>query len=191
MIVTVTINPAVDRNVSADRLVFEDRAYILSRGESAGGRGINASNVIHSFGGETLAIVTSGGKNGKKFEELLATSSFPVEVVRIRQEIRTNFTISDKHGLTIKLNERGPAMDKAELDRVEKAVRAKLPQAKYLMVCGSLPPGVAPAFYSRLVQAAAKQKVPVLLDTDNALDHRLDSGEGRRAVTAKWQRCDL
>ena len=58
----------MDRNVFVDRLVFEDRAYIVSRDHSAGGRGINASLVLHSFGVETLAIVTSGGKNGEKGE---------------------------------------------------------------------------------------------------------------------------
>ena len=177
LIVTVTINPAVDRNVSADRLVFEDRAYILNRCESAGGRGINASNVIHSFGGETLAIVTSGGKTGKKFEELLATSSFPVEVVRIRGEIRTNFTISDKQGLTIKLNERGPKIEKAELGRIEKTVRARLSKAKCLMLCGSLPPDVGASFYSRLIHAAKQQGVPTLLDTDGpSLAEAIEAG---------------
>src|SRR5581483_2611317 len=51
LIVTLTINPAIDRTISVDRLAFEDRARISSSRESAGGRGINASCVIHSFGG--------------------------------------------------------------------------------------------------------------------------------------------
>src|SRR5258708_6116488 len=80
LILTLTINPAIDRNVTADRLVFEDRAYILSTNESAGGRGINASSVIHSFGGKTLAILTSGGASGKRLEELVRAYGFPVEV---------------------------------------------------------------------------------------------------------------
>ena len=46
LILTLTINPALDRIITADRLVFEDRGYILDRGEAAGGRGINASQVI-------------------------------------------------------------------------------------------------------------------------------------------------
>ena len=50
----------------ADRLVFEDRAYILSTSETAGGRGINASMVIHTFNAPTRAIACSGGKAGKK-----------------------------------------------------------------------------------------------------------------------------
>ena len=66
MIVTLTINPAIDRIVSIDRLAFEDRAYINSSRESAGGRGINVSSVIHSFCGETLAVLISGGDSGKR-----------------------------------------------------------------------------------------------------------------------------
>ena len=108
MILTLTVNPAIDRNILADRLVFEDRAYILSRSDSAGGRGINASRVLHSFGAKTLAIVTSGGPNGNRFEKLLAKAGFPVKVVCISHEIRINFAITDRQGLTVKLNELGP-----------------------------------------------------------------------------------
>ena len=176
MIVTLTINPALDRNVSADRLVFEDRAYILDTSLSAGGRGINASRVIHSFGMKTLAIATSGGATGNKFEELLKTSNFPVQVVRISHETRTNLTISDKQGLTVKLNEFGPQIEPAELAAVTKAVEASLANADWLMICGSLPPGVAPDFYSGLIQLAHKRKVKTLLDTDgDALLHGLEA----------------
>jgi 1-phosphofructokinase family hexose kinase len=166
LILTLTVNPAVDRNVTADRLVFEDRAYILSRSESPGGRGINASSVIHSFGGATAAIVPSGGNNGARFEEMLAGCGFPVHVVRIRNEIRANFTISDKTGLTVKLNELGPPMSATELARLERMVKEKLPGASWLLICGSLPPGVPPGFYSGLVAMARERKVKTLLDTD-------------------------
>ena len=56
LILTLTINPALDHNVFVDRLAFEDRGYILSTSDSPGGRGINASRVIHQFGSATLAI---------------------------------------------------------------------------------------------------------------------------------------
>ena len=176
MITTVTINPAIDRNVSADRLVFEDRAYILARSESAGGRGINASCVLNSFGAKTLAIATCGGKNGEIFEKLLRAYGFPIELVSIKQEIRTNLTISDKHGLTVKLNELGPAIEQAELDRLEEVVRANLSKTTYLMLCGSLPPGVPSHFYCRLIEAAKANNVPTLIDTDgDALHHALEA----------------
>ena len=168
LILTLTINPAIDRNVTADRLVFEDRAYILSTNESAGGRGINAASVIHSFGGKTLAILTSGGKSGKRLEELVSAYGFPVEVVPIHDEIRTNLTITDRQGLTVKLNEAGPAIDRRELDRLEKATIKRLAHAHWLMLCGSIPPGAPPDFYARLIEIARGQNVRTLLDTDGA-----------------------
>jgi 1-phosphofructokinase family hexose kinase len=177
LILTLTVNPAIDQNVTVDRLVFEDRAYILSSRESAGGRGINAASVVHAFGGKTAAIAPSGGKNGARFEQLLNGCGFPIHVVRIKNEVRTNLTITDKTGLTVKLNELGPPMTKLELDRLERMVRDKLEEASWLMLCGSLPPGVSPGFYSKLVAMARQRKVRTLLDTDgDALREGTEAG---------------
>jgi 1-phosphofructokinase family hexose kinase len=177
LILTLTANPAIDRNVTADRLVFEDRAYILSKRESAGGRGINASCVVQSFGGATAAIVPLGGKNGALFEQLLGGCGFPIHIVRIKNGIRTNLTISDKTGLTIKLNELGPAVSKPELGRLEQMVQDRLDGASWLLICGSLPPGVPPGFYSRLVALARERKVKTLLDADgDALREGVEAG---------------
>ena len=177
MVVTLTINPAIDRNIEADRLVFEDRAHILSQSDSAGGRGIIASSVLSSFGAKTLAIVTSGGKSGALLEKLLGKAGFPIEVVRIQQEIRTNFTIIDKHGLTIKLNEAGPPITDSELEQIERAVASRLQKATWLMLCGSIPPGVAPDFYCKLIRLAKGQNVKTLLDTDGeALANSIEEG---------------
>ena len=166
MIVTLTINPTIDRVISVDRLAFEDRAYINSTRESAGGRGINASCVIHSFGGKTLALLISGGDAGKRLQEHLECDGLAFQVVPIENEIRTNLTITDKHGLTVNLNEAGPTLSKAEVARVEKAVEGTLDRATWLMVCGSIPPGVPPSFYGRLIAAARKKKVKTLLHAD-------------------------
>ena len=166
MIVTLTINPAIDRILSVDRLAFEDRAYINSSRESAGGRGINASCVIHAFGGKTVAVLPSGGETGKRLEGLLAGYGFPVSVVPIANEIRINLTVTDKHGLTVNLNETGPSLSKAELGGVEKAVRESLATASWLLACGSLPPGVPPSFYGRMITMARRKKVKTLLHAD-------------------------
>ncbi len=177
LILTVTINPSVDRNIEVDRLVFEDRAYILSRSDSAGGRGMNASRVLHSFGAKTLAIVTSGGVNGPRLEKLAAKSGFPVKVVPIHNEIRVNLTITDKQGLAIRLNERGPKITPEELRRMEKVVENRLESASWLMLCGSIPPGVPSDFYTKLIRMARERKVKTLLDTDgDALLHGIESG---------------
>lgn len=147
--------------------MFEDRAYILDSFESAGGRGVNASRVIHSFGGKTLAVAFSGGSTGPHFEHLLKSYGFPTEFVPMKNAIRHNFSITDKYGLSVKLNERGPQLAAAEVKAIEQAIVNRLPKAKWLMLCGSVPPGVPNEFYSRLIGAAKQHDVKTLLDTDS------------------------
>ena len=166
MILTLTVNPAIDRSVSADRLVFEDRAYILSTSEGPGGRGINASLVIHSFGGKTLAVATAGGSAGECLMEFMLDKGFPVHWVPIANNIRTNLTITDQHGLTVKLNEMGPQVTADECAQIATAVRKRLSKVKWLMLCGSLAPGMPSDFYAGLIEDARKAGVQTLLDTD-------------------------
>jgi 1-phosphofructokinase family hexose kinase len=176
VIVTLTVNPAIDRTITVDRLAFEDRAYILSSKDTPGGRGINASSVIHSFGGKTIAVIPAGGASGIRFEQFLKDCGYPVVVVRIRNKVRTNLTLTDKHGLTMKLNEPGPTLDKSEVNKLDKAVRAQISGASWLMLCGSLPPGVPDSFYAELIAFAHKKNVKTLLDTDGeALRHGLEA----------------
>ena len=185
MIVTLTVNPAIERTVTVDRLVFEDRGYILSQAEEPGGRGISAARVIHSFGGKVTAVLTSGGETGERIEHMLAGAGFRSSVVKIRAHNRTNLTISDRQGLTVKLNELGPAIDTGELDSVRQVVERALEKASWLMICGSLPPGVDPHFYARLIEAAHARGVKTLVDTDG--DALLNALEAKPAVIAPNQ----
>ncbi|HXE64447.1 MAG TPA: 1-phosphofructokinase family hexose kinase [Bryobacteraceae bacterium] len=166
MILTLTMNPAIDRTIAVDRLAFDDRAYILSSNDSAGGRGINASVVIHSFGGKTLAVLPAGGEPAARFEKFMDHCGFPVATVPIRNDIRLNLTITDRNGLTVKLNEAGPRLDREEVANVESTVEAYLGSASWLMLCGSLPPGVPTDFYAQLITRARRKNVRTLLDSD-------------------------
>lgn len=166
MIITLTANPAVDLNFTADRLAFDNRAYVEARSQAAGGRGINASCVLHSLGAETLAIAPCGGATGERFEEFLQDYGFAVELVRIQSEIRTNYSITDRQGLAVKLDEKGPQMDAGEVALLEMAVLNRLPDASWLLLCGSLPPSVPRTFYRRLIEEARAAGVRTLLDAD-------------------------
>lgn len=162
--------------ITADKLVFEDRGYILDRSEAVGGRGVNASQVIHSFGGKTTAVLTAGGTAGERIEKLIGTLGFPFEVVHVRAESRVNLTISDKQGLTVKLNERGAPLEAHELQEIKRRVEARLPKAQWLMICGSIQPGVPPHFYCEIIEMAKARGVKTLLDTDGeALHHALET----------------
>jgi 6-phosphofructokinase 2 len=176
LILTLTINPAVDRIITADRLVFEDRGYILDRSEAAGGRGINASQVVHAFGGKTVAVLTAGGPAGERIEKLLGTLGFSSDIVHVRAETRTNLTISDKHGLTVNLNERGAPLEASELKEIKKKVEGRLSKTQWLMICGSIQPGVPPHYYCEIIEMAKSHGVKTLLDTDGeALQHALEA----------------
>ena len=176
MIVTLTTNPALDRIISVDRLAFEDRAYINSSRESAGGRGINSSCVIHSYGGKTVAVFISGGESGKRLEAYLNRLGLPIAAVPVANAIRTNLTITDKHGLTVNLNETGPRLSAEELARVVRKVKEMFDDASWLMLCGSLPPGAPPEFYGKLAAMARQRKVKTLLRaTGDSLREALES----------------
>lgn len=166
LIVTLTANPAIDLNFTADRLAFDDRAYLLDKSKAAGGRGINASMVLQSFGVKTLAIAIVGGPAGERFEEFLRSYGFEFELVRIREEIRTNYAITDSQGLTVKLDQKGPTLAAEEVAALEQAVEARLDEASWLLLCGSLPPGVPRDFYYRLIEKAREKDVRTLLDAD-------------------------
>jgi 1-phosphofructokinase family hexose kinase len=102
---------------------------------------------------------------------------FPIATVPIRNDIRLNFTIVDRHGLTVKLNELGPRLERGELSSIEGTVEAQLANASWLMLCGSLPPGVPADFYGQLIARAKKRGVRTLLDTDGeALSRGVEAG---------------
>jgi len=166
LIITLTINPAIDRTVSVDKLVFEDRGYILSRSEAAGGRGLNASRVLASFGAKTVAVLAAGGEVGTQIEERLKADGFAAKIVKIAAQSRINLTISDRHGLTVKLNEVGPPIAPDELGQIHRVVEGLLSKATWLMICGSIPPGVDTRFYQDLVRLCQARGVETLVDTD-------------------------
>ncbi len=185
LILTVTANPAIDQIFITDRLAFDDRSYLRERAEAPGGRGINASRVLHRLGAETLAIAPCGGPTGKRFEAYLKDLGFAFELVRIRQPIRTNRAITDAHGLTVKLDEPGPYLEPNEVKRLEEVVLDHLSKAEWVLLCGSLPLGVPEDFYGRLIAEASRAGVKTLLDADGR--PLIDGLEARPTLVAPNQ----
>ncbi len=165
MILTLTVNPAIDHTVTTDRISYEDRIYVRSSLEQAGGKGINAAQVIQGLNAPVLALAVCGGEAGRRFSELLNSTRLPVKLIPIRNSIRRNLTITDLHGLTIKLDEAGPELSREEERAIEEAVRNELDSAQWLLLCGSLPPGLSVDFYARLIDMARRKGVKTLLDT--------------------------
>lgn len=177
MILTLTLNPAIDLTISTNRIVYDDRTYILEEQEYAGGKGINAAQVIYAYHGEVHAIAPIGGATGQRLAHLLAAAQIPVTLIPVSGETRRNLAITDQQGLMIKLDHPGETLSDEELQRIEDAVREHLPHAEWLMLNGSLPPKAPPEFYARLIRLAREHGVSTTLDSSgDALLAGLEAG---------------
>lgn len=177
MILTLTLNPAIDLVLGTERFEFGDRAFVTAEAETAGGKGINAARVIRAYGGEVLALAPIGGRRGCRFQALLGADGLPAELVKVQGETRRNVAVTDAAGVTLKLDQRGRPLSDSELRRIEAAVERQLPSLDWLMLTGSLPPGTPSDTYRRLASRARRAGARVLVDTSGpALAEALEAG---------------
>ena len=166
MILTLTLNPAVDVSLSTDRIIYDDRSYINSETYQAGGKGINAARALRDFGLTAVdAIAPYGGVMGERFAQLVREGALPVTLIPVQGETRRNVAIVDDEGLTLKLDQRGNALTDKELEAIETALLAKLPKASWLMLNGSLPPGVPEDYYAKLIGLAKQHGTQTFVDS--------------------------
>jgi len=167
VIVTLTLNPSVDRTVAVRRLVRGEVHRATSSRVDAGGKGINVSRALAGHRIRTRAVVALGGAEGRQLAALLAAVPVDVVAVPIAGAIRSNVTVVEPDGVTTKLNEPGAALTPDEVSRLLAAVRAAARDADWLVAGGSLPPGVPADFYG-LLPAAVGPAVRVAVDTSGA-----------------------
>ena len=165
MIVTLTLNPSIDVTLTTERIVYDDHSFVLAEQEHAGGKGVNAAHVIHAYGGKVHAIATCGGERGERFERLLDQAGIERTLILVAGETRRNFAVNDRQGLTIKVDQVGERLHAEDVRSIEQAVTEKLPDADWLLLTGSRPPGVPADFFARMIRLASEQQVPTLLDS--------------------------
>ncbi|MEU9234951.1 1-phosphofructokinase family hexose kinase [Streptomyces subrutilus] len=180
MILTVTLNTALDVTYRVPRLLPHASHRVAGVSERPGGKGINVARVLAALGHEATATGFAGGPVGAVVRELLADSPGVVDaLVPCAGTTRRTVAVADEaSGDTTQFNEPGPLITAAEwarfLERYEELLAAG---TRAVALCGSLPPGVPVGAYAVLVRAARAAGVPVLLDT---------SGEAlRRGVAAR------
>ena len=168
MILTLTLNPAIDLALGTERFDFGERAFVTAEDEDAGGKGINAARVIRAYGGDVVALAPIGGLRGQRFRALLSADGLPAELVEVGGETRRNVAVTDAAGKTLKLDQKGHPLSDSEVRRIEGAVSERLPGLNWLMLTGSLPPGTPPDIYRRLASEARRTGTKVLVDTSGA-----------------------
>ena len=126
MIITVTMNPAIDKTVEIEQLVPNGLNRIQKVEYDAGGKGINVSKTIHELGGESLAMGFLGGNAGKTIENVLTSWNIQHDFIWVEGETRTNTKVFEKSGGVTELNEPGPVINEAQVEElIQKICRAQ------------------------------------------------------------------
>ncbi|WP_185029588.1 1-phosphofructokinase family hexose kinase [Streptomyces candidus] len=178
MILTVTLNTALDLTHHVPQLVPHASHRVTSVTERPGGKGLNVARVLAALGHQTVVTGFVGGATGAVVRDLLVSESPTDALIPIAGNTRRTLAVVDAStGDTTQFNEPGPAVTPAEWQTFLSSYGELLGGARAVALCGSLPPGIHVGAYADLVRRARAAGVPVLLDT---------SGEPlRRGVAAR------
>jgi 6-phosphofructokinase 2 len=170
MIYTITLNPALDRTMEVDGLVVDDANRILQEERYAGGKGIDSSRVIEELGGESTALGFIGGYDGLELEGRLINEGVLCDFTRIGGETRTNIVLTNRRDKTqILLNAAGPRITPAEIGLFFQRIRSLGHDAEFVIVSGSVPPGVNRNIYAQMITTLKGKGIRVALDADGEL----------------------
>lgn len=177
-IVTLTMNPALDKSAPVSSVMPEIKMRCGDPHWQPGGGGINVARVAHRLGGNPLAVFPRGGHTGQLFEQLLAIEEVDTHAIPILGSVRESLAIYEEStGQQYRFNFAGPTLAEAEWKNCIAVVTELLEPNTYLVLSGSLPPGVPHDFYCRLIEAANTKNVRVILDsTGEPLRSALEAG---------------
>jgi 6-phosphofructokinase 2 len=175
-IVTLTVNPALDKSTHFKGLVAEQKIRCSEPRFDAGGGGINVSKAISRLGGNSLAVFTSGGPLGKMLEELVAKESIDFKAIPIQTWTRESFVaVDDNTNSQYRFGFTGGEITDEEERAVLQAIANLKP--KFLVASGSLNEGLSPDFYQKVAEIAKKSNSKLIVDTSGeALKKVLETG---------------
>ena len=166
MIITVCLNPAVDKMVTVDCFVPGGTNRVLSVRRDPGGKGINVAKMVRRLGGDTLALGIVGGENGAYIRNQFSEMGIPHDFVSREEPTRTNYKIADKRRLnTTELNEPGYPITEAQLEKVWKSIAAHVRPGDTVVLAGTNPPGVADDTLANWIEKLNALQAVTVLDT--------------------------
>ena len=176
-IITLTLNPALDKSIEVPELVPEKKLRSLNVKVEPGGGGINVSRALHKLEGNSEAVYLSGGFTGKQFEKLLAEEGISSVALNIQGDTRENFIVVDaKSNLQYRFGMEGPAVDENEWQQTLDHI-SKQNDISYIVASGSLPQGVPVDFFGRLAIIANQKNAKLIADTSGEpLQHAVQEG---------------
>jgi 1-phosphofructokinase/tagatose 6-phosphate kinase len=170
MILTVTLNAAIDRTVAVPNFRLGYRHRAVEARTVAGGKGVNVARALKLLGRPVIATGLAGGATGSRILERLAEESILSAFTGIEGESRTNLAVIDPtSGEQTEINERGPEVSAAEIDLFVERVLYLAQGATICVLAGSVPPGVDIGVYARLISELRRRGVICMVDTDGEL----------------------
>jgi 1-phosphofructokinase family hexose kinase len=169
MILTVTLNAAIDRTVAVPNFHLGHRHRAVESRTVAGGKGINVARALKLLGRPVIATGFAGGPTGNRLLEQLRSESVLTDFTRIAAETRINLAVIDPtSGEQTEINERGPAVSPEEVQAFVRRLGYLADGANLCVLAGTLPPGAGDDLYARLVKDLSERGVPVVLDAEGS-----------------------
>lgn len=165
MIVTVTLNPAVDKNVEIGRVVMGDINRARAASNLAGGKGINVAKILRQFHLPVATMGFLGGYSGRMIEDSMMKLGVECHFTRTKGDTRTSVNILTDDGYVTEILEPGPAISEKELANFLKEFEYCLETGDMFVLCGSVPVGVPLTIYADLIKRCREEGRKVILDT--------------------------
>jgi 6-phosphofructokinase 2 len=166
VIYTITLNPSLDRTIDVEEFTYDDVNMILDEKRYPGGKGIDVSRVIRELGGQSIAYGFMGGYNGLEVEGRLINEGIISDFTRVNGETRTNIIIhQQKKKMTTLLSACAAPVTQLEVTTLFRKIR-EIPRDSYVVLSGSLPPGLSDSFYAQVAAGVKEKNIKVFLDAD-------------------------
>lgn len=167
MILTVTMNAAIDRTVAVPNFRLGHRHRVVESRTGAGGKGINVARALGLLGRPVIATGLAGGATGARVLEVLEEESVLTDFTRIRGETRTNLAVIDPtSGEQTEINERGPEVTEREVEAFFERLDYLARGARICVLAGTLPPNADTELYARLVEGLRERGITTVLDAE-------------------------
>lgn len=165
MILTLTLNPSLDRTIEIPELLRGEMVRAVATRLDPGGKGVNVARALAAHKLATCAVVPRGGPEGRQLTALLEEEGIDVCAVPVTAHTRSNVSLVEPDGSVTKINEPGGELAPDDLERIVKAVLDTAASADWVVASGSLPPGVSEAFYRDLGRRLAERGIRLAVDT--------------------------
>jgi tagatose 6-phosphate kinase len=184
VIIVVCLNPALDVTHHVDAVDWGGVNRPRAVRARPGGKGLNVARTLHALGVDVLVLGLAGGITGTGVEAALREQCVPAAFTPVAEETRRTFSVVDDSRVTA-FYEAGPAVSEEEFAAFRRGYEQALDGAAAVVLSGSLPPGLEPATYATLIQAAG---IPAVLDTHG---EALRLGAAAGAATVKPNLAEL